>query len=70
MVQLVFYGSEKSQTEDHELRCFCNTKHEIYIAIEMHHSIEHFICLDKATAIKFSKELRKQIALIQDEEGI
>jgi hypothetical protein len=28
------------------------------------------VILDKSTAIKLSKELRKQIALIQDEEGI
>lgn len=70
MVQLVFYGSEKSQTSNHELRCFCNTHHEIYVGIEMHHNMEHFICLDKATAIKFSKELRKQIALIENEKSV
>ena len=28
------------------------------------------VILDKSTAIKLSKELRKQIALIQDEKGI
>lgn len=70
MVQLVFYGSEKSKTDDHELRCFCNTNYEIYVGIEMNTGMEHFICLDKQTAIKFSKELRKQIALISDEEGV
>lgn len=70
MVKIIFYGSEKSETNDHELRCFCTTNQEIYIGIEMHHSIEHFICLDKTTAIKLSKELRKQIARIDDEEGI
>jgi hypothetical protein len=70
MVQLIFYGSEKSETDNHELRCFCNAHGNIYIGIEMHHSVEHFICLDKTTAIKLSKELRKQIALIDDEEGI
>jgi hypothetical protein len=67
MVQLVFYGSEKSETDNYELRCFCNTNDEIYIEIEMHQNFEHFIALDKQTAIKFSKELRKQIALIEDE---
>lgn len=70
MVQLIFYGSEKSETENHELRCFCNNRNEIYIEIEMHYNIKHFICLDKQTAIKFSKELRKQIALIEDEKNI
>ena len=70
MVQLVFYGSYKSQTTEHELRCFCNTQNEIFVGIEMHQGVEHFISLDKATAIKFSKELRKQIALIEDEKSI
>lgn len=70
MVQLIFYGSEKSETTEHELKCFCNTHNEIYIGLEMHQGMEHFICLNKETAIKFSKELRKQIALIEDEKGI
>jgi len=70
MVQIIFYGSEKSETNEHELRCFCNTHQEIYLAIEMNHTYEHFICLDKSTAIKLSKELRKQIALIEDEKSI
>jgi hypothetical protein len=70
MVQIIFYGSEKSETTDHQLRCFCNTHQEIYIGIDMHLNAEHFICLDKATAIKLSKELRKQIALIEDEKNI
>jgi hypothetical protein len=70
MVQLIFYGSVKSETTEHELRCLCNTHHEIYVGIEMNQGVEHFICLDKATAIKFSKELRKQIALIEDEKSI
>ena len=70
MVQLIFYGSKKSETTEHELRCFCNTHHEIYVGLEMHQGMEHFICLDKETAIKFSKELREQIALIEDEKGI
>lgn len=70
MVELIFRGSEKSETNEHVLRCFCNTHHEIYIAIKMYDNIEHFICFDKSTAIKLSKELRKQIALIEDEKGI
>ena len=70
MVELIFRGSEKSATNEHELRCFCNTHQEIFIAIKMYDNIEHFICFDKPTAIKLSKELRKQIALIEDEKGI
>ena len=70
MVQLLFFGSEKSKTEEHELKCFYNSLNEIYISINLHQGMEHFICLDKHTSIKFSRELRKQIALIQDEESI
>lgn len=65
MVKLIFYGSEKSETDEEQLRCYCNINNEIYLSIN-----EQFICLDKDTAIRFSKELRKQIALIEDEEGI
>jgi hypothetical protein len=70
MVQLVFYGSEKSNSDTTELRCFCNTRNEIFIGIKEEASPEIWIALEKKTAIKFSKELRKQIALISDEEGI
>ena len=70
MVQLVFYGSEKSETNDTELRCFCNSRNEIFIGIKEYASPEIWIALNKQTSIKFSKELRKQIALISDEEGV
>jgi hypothetical protein len=70
MVQLVFYGTEQSYSDDTELRCFCNTKNEIFIGIKEKDSPEIWIALEKNTAIKYSKELRKQIALIRDEEGI
>jgi len=70
MVQLIFYGSEQSKTDNSELKCFCNTLQQIYIEIKTDNLHKQFICLDKATAIKFSKELRKQIAIISDEESI
>ena len=70
MVQLIFYGSSRSETDEYELRCFYNTLNEIYIGIDTKSEYETFICLDRETAIKFSKELRKQIALIEDEKGI
>jgi hypothetical protein len=70
MVELIFYGSEKSQRTQTQLRCFCNTQEEIFIGIQEYASPEIWINLDKKTAIKFSKELRKQIALIEDEKSI
>jgi hypothetical protein len=70
MVELIFYGSEKSNMPETQLRCFCNTRNEIFIGIREEASPEIWISLDKSTSIKFSKELRKQIALIQDEKSI
>jgi hypothetical protein len=68
MVKLIFYGSKKSETTDVELTAFCNFSNEIFIEIDMFNGNPCYICLDKDTAIKFSKELRKQIAYIQDEQ--
>lgn len=70
MVELIFYGSEKSEMQETQLRCFCNTQNEIFIGIREKESPEIWITLNKCTAIKFSKELRKQIALIEDEASI
>ena len=67
MVELIFYGSEKSEKKETQFRCFLNTGNEIFIGIQEDASPEIWITLDKQTAIKFSKELRKQIALLQDE---
>jgi hypothetical protein len=68
-VNLTFSGSEKSETQEHSLKMFHNTKNEIYLTIEMPDQHElNFVCFDKETAIKFSKELRKQISYITDEE--
>ena len=70
MVELVFYGSEKSRMPETKLRCFCNTQQEIFIGIQEYASPEIWIAMDKKTAIKLSKELRKEIALIEDEKSI
>jgi hypothetical protein len=70
MVELIFYGSDKSEMDETQLRCFCNTRNEIFMGIREKDSPEIWITLNKFTAIKFSKELRKQIALIQDETSI
>ncbi len=64
-VKLVFFGTESSDTNQHELECYLNhTNEEIYISInnkdDLHDPIG-FICLDKSTAIKLSKSLRTEI---------
>lgn len=63
-VKLVFIGSELSETQEHELMCYHNTQDEIYISIDHGDYPPSFICLNKATAVKLSKELKKQIGYI------
>jgi len=65
-VRLIFGGAENSGTNDHSLELYVNYRNELFISIDMESMPEAFICLDKSTAIKLSKELRKQIALLED----
>ena len=63
-VKLFFCASEKSNY-DSEIECFANNDNDIFIRITNTENLEYeFISLDKETAIKFSRELRKQISLI------
>lgn len=65
MVNLLFQGSKSSDTQEHTLKVFANTNYEIYIEIEtLGYGEQSFIVLDRETAIKLSKELRKQISKI------
>jgi hypothetical protein len=67
-VKLIFNGSKISKTEDHELKLYANNKNEIFVDIDIPEFSNSFIVLDKETAIKLSKELRKQIAIISENE--
>lgn len=67
-VQLKFYGTEATNTNDHSLDVFVNSQLEITVRIKDEsfdgpYNIQ-LISLDKQTAIKLSRELRKQIALL------
>ena len=64
--KMIFYGSEVSETEDHELTCSINDRNEIYIDIDTQSQSAGWIVLDKSTAIKFAKALRTEINKIQD----
>ena len=66
-MKLIFQGTSKSKTENHELQVFHNINNEIYISIELHDNYPSFICFDKATAIKFHRELKKQFSYIREE---
>jgi hypothetical protein len=64
-VKLLFYGTEQSGTQEISIECFRNSYNEITIKIDEGRNFPlSFISLDKQTSIKLSKELRKQIALI------
>lgn len=64
-VKLLFYGTEESETENVSIECFYNVGRELSIVIDEEKlQRKKFIVLDKSTAIRFSKELRKQIALM------
>lgn len=67
-IKLKFYGTENTNTNEHSLEAFVNQEMEITIKIT-DESVDHgynrqLISLDKSTAIKFSREIRKQIALL------
>lgn len=67
-VQLKFYGTEATNTNEHYLDVFVNSQLEITVRIK-DESVEHdfnqqLVSLDKQTAIRLSRELRKQIALL------
>lgn len=69
MVTLDFHSTEKSKVKT-ALRTFSNQSNEIFIEIE-DTSVDHeygfqFVCLDKETAIKLAKEIRKQISFLED----
>lgn len=64
--KLIFYGTEESESDSHELICFVNHKNQIFISIDME-NYPSFICLDKSTAIKFAKTLRTEINKMEEE---
>ena len=61
-VKLVFLD----QSDETELVVFANDHNEIFLEIQMHDCYSSFITLDKSTAIKLAKELRKQISYLED----
>lgn len=66
-VKLVFLGTEISKTQEHYLVCYHNKSNDIFIEIKDDSNIASFICLDRSTAIKLHRELKKQISFIEME---
>lgn len=61
-VKLVFCGTPESKTNNVSLELFATNDNDLMISIESN-GIE-IIHLSKQTAIRLSKELKKQIALL------
>lgn len=69
--KIIFCSSDMSEVQT-ELECFCNNRNEIYIGIN-DPTVEYvyanqFVALTKETAIKFSKHLRKEIAILMENQ--
>lgn len=66
--ELVFQSTERSEIETN-LVVRCNQFNEIYIEIadpKANHDFNYqYICLEKESAIKLAKELRKQISFLE-----
>jgi hypothetical protein len=69
-VKLIFGGSSEHECSEITIECYVNFKNGLYINIQdnevEYSSSSTHIVLDKSTAIKFSKELRKQISLMEN----
>ena len=67
-VKLIFQGTENSGSSEVGLRCFVNCLDEITISVEDydcdHTNNEQRISLDRETAIKLHRELKKQISFL------
>ena len=66
---ILFSGTEESKTRSHVLECFAMTK-SLFISIDMNYPSTDkesyaYIGLDRTTAIRLAKELRRQIALLE-----
>lgn len=70
--KIVFYGTDESETERHELYAYGNSSDEIYIEVN-DGSGEHlnmgFICLDIETAVSLVKNLKREIGLIKQSKN-
>lgn len=72
-VKTIFCSSDLSDYTS-ELQVYANADGELYISITSDSNDPYayqWICLDKQTAIKFSKSVRREISFLKDgEEGV
>ena len=67
--RILFGGDEN--TQNHVLECFSMTK-SLFISIDMNYGKDEegkyaYIAMDRMTAIRFAKEIRRQIGLMEVE---
>jgi hypothetical protein len=63
--ELIFTSTEESKLET-KLEVFVNTKGYLTIKIEGGKRDMQLVCLEKDSAIKLAKEIRKQISFLKD----
>lgn len=61
-IKLIFQGTERSKTDENELEVFVNIHNEIVLDMK-----ESLIALDKSTAVRLVRELKKQIGYLESE---
>lgn len=64
--KIVFCASQDDDST--ELEAFCTSNNEIFIKIQMDNHDFSYITLNKFTAIKFVKHLKREIAYIMESE--
>ena len=67
--KLIFGGSAEHDCAEQTIQCYVNTHGSLYINITydyLEYDDVRFTVLDKQTAIRLSRELRKQISLMED----
>ncbi len=68
-VKLIFQGTEKSNTEKSELQIYANSYNELTLGFNKQNEYPLFISLDKITAVRLVRELKKQIGYLDMEGG-
>ena len=64
--RIVFCSSKDDDST--EMEAFVNTNNELYIKIEIDDTMFGYITLNKQTAIKFVKHLKREISYIMESE--
>ena len=65
MVTLNFNSSEKSGKYSY-LRTFISTEDELIVSVVEDGKVCGFVCLDRESAIKLAKEIRRQVSFMEE----